>query len=62
MPDEVYMTVKELATYLKLNIQTIYRMINREGGDRLPSLRIGRAVRFSKDAVDGWMAESSRKS
>ena len=57
MPSEV-MTVEELAEYLKLDPQTIYRRF-REG--ELPGVRIGRAVRFKRDVIDNWLRMMSHR-
>jgi excisionase family DNA binding protein len=50
------MTVEELAEYLKLDPQTIYRRF-RKG--ELPGVKIGRAIRFKRDVIDGWLRASS---
>jgi excisionase family DNA binding protein len=50
------MTVEELAEYLKLNPQTIYRRF-RKG--ELPGVKIGKAIRFKRDVIDGWLRASS---
>jgi len=55
MASEV-MTVVELAEYLKLNRQTVYRKFQR---GELPGVRIGKAIRFSREVVDGWLRASS---
>lgn len=46
------LTVEELASYLKVNPQTIYRRFR--AGD-LPGVRIGRSIRFPKELVDAWL-------
>jgi len=51
MPTEV-MTVDDLAKYLKLDRQTIYRRFRR---GELPGVRIGKAIRFKRDVVDAWL-------
>jgi len=51
MPTEI-MTVEELADYLKLDRQTIYRKF-RKG--ELPGVKIGKAIRFKRDVIDGWL-------
>jgi len=51
MPTDV-MTVDELAQYLKLDRQTIYRKF-RSG--ELPGVKIGKAIRFKRDVIDGWL-------
>ena len=46
------MTADEVAKYLKLNKQTVYRKA-RKG--EIPCARMGRALRFDKLMVDAWL-------
>ena len=55
MPAEL-MTVEELAAYLKLDAQTIYRKFRR---GELPGVKIGKAIRFKRDVIDGWLRTMS---
>ena len=55
MPSEV-MTVQELAEYLKLDPQTVYRRFRR---GELPGVKIGKAIRFKRDVIDGWLRAMS---
>jgi excisionase family DNA binding protein len=55
MPTDI-MTVEELADYLKLDPQTIYRRFRR---GELPGVRIGRAIRFRRDVIEGWLRAAS---
>jgi excisionase family DNA binding protein len=50
------MTVRELAEYLKLDPNTIYRKF-RSG--EIPGVKIGKAVRFKRDVVDAWLRRMS---
>jgi excisionase family DNA binding protein len=50
------MTVDELAEYLRLDPQTVYRKFRR---GELPGVRIGRAIRFKRDVVEGWLRAMS---
>ncbi len=50
------MTVEQLAKYLQLDEQTVYRKA-RTG--QIPAVRIGRILRFKRDIVDGWLRLSS---
>ena len=43
------MTVSEVAQYLRVNPQTVYRKAK---AGELPALRIGRAIRFRKEELD----------
>ena len=46
------MTVTEVAEYLRVNPQTVYRKAK---AGELPAVRIGRAIRFRKAELDEWM-------
>lgn len=49
---EELMTLKEVARYLRLSAQTVYKMVEQGG---IPALRAGGQWRFSKAEVDAWM-------
>ncbi len=53
MADEI-MTVKQLAEYLKLNYQTVYKKVQK---GEIPGSRIGRGWRFQKNVIDRWLSE-----
>ena len=53
MADEI-MTVKQLAEYLHLNYQTVYKKVQR---GEIPSSKIGRGWRFQKAIIDRWLTE-----
>lgn len=44
--------VREVATLLQVTPQCVYKMAAQQ---RIPSFRIGRAVRFYPDQVAGWL-------
>lgn len=50
--DEV-LTLEELAEYLKLSKSTVYKLV---GEDKIPGQKIGKRWRFSKAAIDRWLA------
>jgi excisionase family DNA binding protein len=52
------MTAEQLAKYLQLDEQTIYRKA-RSG--EIPVVHIGKTLRFKKDVVDDWLRVSSLK-
>lgn len=54
--DTDVMTVEELAAYLKLDPQTVYRRF-RKG--KLPGVKIGKAIRFKRDVIDSWLRATS---
>ena len=50
------MTVSEVADYLRVNPQTVYRKAKL---GELPAMRIGRAIRFRKSELELWMKMQS---
>lgn len=50
------MTVGQVAQYLQLDEQTVYRKAKR---GEIPVARIGKTMRFKKDLIDGWLRLSS---
>lgn len=46
------MTVSEVARYLRVNPQTVYRKAK---AGQLPAVRIGRAIRFRRSELDNWL-------
>lgn len=52
--EEKLMEVNELAKYLCLDRQTVYRKAKNK---EIPSVRIGRTVRFKKSDIDKWLAK-----
>ena len=50
------MTATQLAEYLQLDEQTVYRKAKR---GEIPAVRIGKTLRFKKDLIDGWLRLSS---
>ena len=46
------MKVSEVAEYLRVNPQTVYRKAK---AGEMPVLRIGRAIRFRKSELDDWL-------
>ncbi len=50
------MTAEQLAKYLQLDEQTIYRKAR---AGQIPAVHIGKILRFKKDVIDGWLRVSS---
>jgi excisionase family DNA binding protein len=46
------MTVREVATYLRVHPMTVYRLIQR---GELPAIRVGRGWRFSRSRIEQWL-------
>lgn len=52
------LTVSELAEYLRVNPQTIYRKAK---AGELPVVRIGRAIRFRRIELERWLQAASQQ-
>ncbi|MFH1096005.1 MAG: helix-turn-helix domain-containing protein [Candidatus Desantisbacteria bacterium] len=57
MPNAI-MTVKELALYLRLHESSIYRMCQ---AGSMPAYKVGRSLRFRKEEIDAWLAQTQMK-
>ena len=53
------MTLREVANYLKVNKQTIYRMLNAK---QIPAFRVRSEWRFQKSAIDEWIKKGQTSS
>lgn len=53
------MTPSELATYMKIDVQQIYKSIIDNPNSKFPRIRINGEVRFSKIAIDEYMLKQS---
>lgn len=58
MSNEKLLTIKDLAEYLQLNEQTVYRNFEKWN---IPCLKLGRAIRFDIDQVRAWVQENNAK-
>ncbi|WP_156289858.1 helix-turn-helix domain-containing protein [Oceanobacillus salinisoli] len=53
------MTVKEMAAYLGVHLDTVYKMARL---NEIPHFRIRRRILFSKDTIDAWMENQEKQS
>jgi len=51
-----FMTVREVADYLRVSEKTIYRLLRRGS---IPATKVGRQWRFNKASIDGWLQRDS---
>lgn len=54
MPEELFFTVQEVATYLRMRPVTIYKHAR---AGKLPCFKVGANWRFKKSTIDRWITE-----
>ncbi len=52
------MTVKEVASYLKMKPVTIYKLAKQ---GKIPAFKVASFWRFKKDLIDKWLDEETKK-
>ena len=52
MDSERWQTVQEIADYLSVSTDSVYRWVEHAG---MPAHRVGRLLRFKRSEVDGWV-------
>ncbi|RDW16716.1 helix-turn-helix domain-containing protein [Oceanobacillus chungangensis] len=53
------MTVKEMASYLGVHLDTVYKMAR---SNEIPHFRLRSKILFSQEVVDTWIEEQSKRS
>jgi excisionase family DNA binding protein len=56
--DDTILTIKEVASYLKVNERTVYRLA--VSGD-IPAFKVGGSWRFRKEALEQWIEQQSNQ-
>lgn len=59
MTDDRWLSVDEIANYLGVKRDTIYKWIERKG---MPAHKVGRLWKFNKTDVDHWVREGDPNS
>lgn len=54
--EEELMDVKEVAKYLKLDEQTIYRKVDAK---TIPFIKVGGVIRFRKESIEKWLNKTT---
>jgi PTS system nitrogen regulatory IIA component len=54
LPDNEILTIEEVARYLRLTPQTIYKWAQEK---RIPAAKLGKEWRFRKSIIDRWLDE-----
>ena len=52
MIEDVILTIREVAAYLKVTERTIYRLA---AAKQIPSFKVGGSWRFSRTDIDNWI-------
>ncbi|WP_419601545.1 methylation-associated defense system helix-turn-helix domain-containing protein MAD1 [Thiolapillus sp.] len=52
------MTIKEVASYLKLTEKTAYRLA---ADGKIPGFKVGASWRFRKSEIDRWIIQQEQK-
>jgi excisionase family DNA binding protein len=55
---DTWLTVKEVAQYLKLSTDLIYKLAQQ---GRIPASKVGAAWRFKKEKIDRWMDANEKR-
>ena len=54
LPDHEILTLEEVAHYLRLKPQTIYKWVQEK---RIPAVKLGKEWRFRRSILDRWLDE-----
>lgn len=57
MDDEI-LTLKDVATYLKLSELSLYRLLRER---KIPAFKVGQQWRFQKSALDDWIQQKAHQ-
>ena len=55
---DTWLTVKEVAQYLKLSTDLIYKLAQQ---GRIPASKVGAVWRFKKEKIDRWMDANEKR-
>lgn len=50
--EDRWLSLKEIAAYLGIKEDTVYKWINRR---KMPAHKVGRLWKFKKDEIDNWV-------
>lgn len=54
--EDIWLTIEEIAVYLKVSKETIYKMVQQ---NQLPASKLGNQWRFNRETVDAWLFSQS---
>jgi excisionase family DNA binding protein len=53
---EKLLTIEQVATYLKVDKFTVYRLVTKR---KLPAFKVGNQWRFRRKVIDAWLENNS---
>lgn len=53
---EKLLTIEQVATYLKVDKFTVYRLVTKR---KLPAFKVGNQWRFKRKIIDAWLENNS---
>ena len=53
---EKLLTVEQIATYLKVDKFTVYRLVSQK---KIPAFKVGNQWRFKRKLIDAWLVKNS---
>ena len=53
---EKLLTTEQVASYLKIDKFTVYRLVTQK---KIPAFKVGNQWRFKKKMIDAWMIQNS---
>jgi excisionase family DNA binding protein len=56
MMQEKLLTIEQVATYLKVDKFTVYRLVAKR---KLPAFKVGNQWRFKRQTIDAWLENNS---
>jgi excisionase family DNA binding protein len=56
MMQEKLLTIDQVATYLKVDKFTVYRLVTKR---KLPAFKVGNQWRFKRKIIDAWLENNS---
>lgn len=56
--EDAYITIKELASYLKVKQSTVYNWVSNE---RIPASKVVGQWRFKRSEIDQWIKDSNNR-
>jgi len=56
MMQEKLLTIEQVATYLKVDKFTVYRLVTKR---KLPAFKVGNQWRFKRKIIDAWLENNS---